>query len=49
VQSVRLPIPPEAPFSYDGDCLSFRWKVVARGRRKRRLDAQVKRDITVLP
>lgn len=49
VQSVRLPIPPEAPFSYDGDCLSFRWEVVARGRRKRRLDAQVKRDITVLP
>jgi hypothetical protein len=49
MQSVRLSIPPEAPFSYHGDCLSFTWEVVARGRRKRRLDAQAKREITVLP
>jgi hypothetical protein len=49
VQSVRLTIPPEAPFSYEGDCLSFRWEVVARGRRRRRLDAQAKHEISVLP
>ena len=48
-QSVRLTIPPEAPFSYEGDCLSFRWEVVARGRRRRRLDAQAKHEISVLP
>jgi hypothetical protein len=49
VQSVRLTIPPEAPFSYEGDCLSFKWEVVARGRRSRRLDAQARREISVLP
>jgi hypothetical protein len=49
VQSVRLTIPTEAPFSYEGDCLSFRWEVVARGRRRRRLDAQARREISVLP
>ena len=49
MQSVRLAVPTEAPFSYEGDCLSFSWEVVARGRRRRRLDAQAKREITVLP
>jgi hypothetical protein len=49
VQNARLTIPPEAPFSYEGDCLSFRWEVVARGRRRRRLDAQARREISVLP
>jgi hypothetical protein len=49
VQSVRLTIPTEAPFSYEGDCLSFRWEVVARGRRKWRLDAQASHEISVLP
>jgi hypothetical protein len=49
VQSVRFTIPPDAPFSYEGDCLTFRWEVVARGRRKRRLDAQARHEISVLP
>jgi hypothetical protein len=49
VQSVRLAIPPEAPFSYEGDCLSFKWEIVARGRRSRRLDAQANHDISVRP
>ena len=49
VQSVRLTIPPEAPFSYEGDCLSFKWEVVARGRRSRRLDAQARHEISILP
>jgi hypothetical protein len=49
VQHVRLRIPTEAPFSYEGDCLSFRWEIVARGRRRRRLDAQASHDISVLP
>ena len=49
VQSVRLAVPPGAPFSYEGDCLSFRWQVVARGRKERRLDARAEADLRVLP
>jgi hypothetical protein len=49
VQSVRLTIPPEAPFSYKGDCLSFKWEVVAKGRKRHRLDAQARREIVVFP
>jgi hypothetical protein len=49
VQDVRLPIPADAPFSYQGDCLSFRWEVVARGRKRRRLDARAAQEISVLP
>jgi hypothetical protein len=48
-QSVRLTIPTEAPFSYEGDCLSFKWEIVARGRRRRRLDARATHEISVLP
>lgn len=49
VQTARLRVPPEAPFSYEGDILSFRWEVIARGRRKRRLDARVTHPVSVLP
>ena len=49
VQSVRFTIPPDSPFSYDGDCLSFKWEVVARGRRSRQLDAQARSEFSVLP
>ena len=31
VQSVRLTVPAEAPFSYEGELLCFKWEVVARG------------------
>ena len=49
VQSVQLTVPEEAPFSYEGDALSFRWELVARGRRKHRLDAQARTPLSVLP
>jgi hypothetical protein len=48
VQSVGFTVPPEAPFSYEGSCLSFKWEVVARGRRRRRLDALARRGVSVL-
>jgi hypothetical protein len=48
-QSVQFTIPPEAPFSYAGDCLSFKWEVVARERRKHGLDRLARREISVLP
>ena len=47
--SVRFTIPPHAPFTYDGSCLSFKWEVVARGRKSRRLDARVSTTIAVSP
>jgi hypothetical protein len=46
---VRLTIPADAPFSYDGDCLSFRWEVVACGRKNRGLDARASQKIGVRP
>jgi hypothetical protein len=49
VQSVRLAVPTDAPFSYEGTCLSFKWELVARGRKSRGLDAQVRRHLSVLP
>ena len=48
-QSIHLAIPFEAPFSYEGSCLSFSWEVAARGRRSLRLDAEARRGISVLP
>ena len=49
LHGVRLTVPSHAPFSYEGELLCFRWEVVARGRRKRRLDAQARHAISVLP
>ena len=49
VQSVRLAIPADAPFSYEGACLSFKWELVARGHKSRGLDAQARSDLSVLP
>jgi hypothetical protein len=48
-QTVRLLIPPGAPFSYEGDCLSFRWELVARGHKRWRLDARAEHDLRVAP
>jgi hypothetical protein len=48
-QSVNLAIPREAPFSYEGSCLSFKWEVAARIHRSLRLDAEVRRRISVQP
>ena len=44
---VTLTIPAQAPYSYAGDCLSFRWEVVARGRKRMALDAQASQEIAV--
>ncbi len=41
--------PAHAPFSYEGSCLSFKWEVVARGRRARKLDARASQEISVRP
>ena len=49
VHGVRVTVPVEAPFSYDGELLCFRWELVARGRRRRRLDAQARQEVSVLP
>jgi hypothetical protein len=49
VQSLRFTIPADAPFSYTGDCLSFKWEVVARGRKSRGLDAQARSEFSVRP
>jgi hypothetical protein len=48
-QNLRFTIPSDAPFSYRGECLSFKWEVVARGRRSRRLDAQARSEFSVRP
>ena len=34
VHAVRVAVPADAPFSYDGELLSFSWELVARGRRR---------------
>jgi hypothetical protein len=49
VHAVRVTVPAEAPFSYDGELLCFKWELVARGRRKRRLDAQARQEVVVRP
>jgi hypothetical protein len=49
VQNVRLAIPGPAPFSYEGECLSFEWEIVARGRRRRGIDLESGRKLAVLP
>lgn len=47
--TVRFHVPPEAPFSYVGSIAGFRWEVIVRGRRRRRLDARVASPLSVLP
>jgi hypothetical protein len=48
-QDVSLTVPPTAPFSYDGSALTFEREVVARGRRRLRLDAEARDELHVLP
>jgi hypothetical protein len=47
-QTVALSVPLEAPYSYDGENLKFKWRVAVRQRR-RGLDAVRTREIRVLP
>jgi hypothetical protein len=49
VHNVRLAVPANGPFSYEGDLVCFSWEVIVRGRRARRLDAQARHAVTVLP
>lgn len=49
VHTVRLRIPEDAPYSYEGDVLSFRWEVAARGRRQKGIDPRAEHRIRVLP
>jgi hypothetical protein len=48
-QSARIAIPEDAPFSYAGDCLSFKWEVVAREVRRHAVDAEATGELRVLP
>lgn len=48
-QTVRLRVPVDGPYTYMGTVLSFRWEVVVRGVRKRRLDARATCDLEVRP
>ncbi len=48
-RTVRLSVPADGPFSYSGVTLSFKWEVVARGVRKRRIDARSTVDLEVRP
>ena len=45
----QFTIPPDAPFSHEGSCLSFTWQVLARGCRDRALDAKASHELSVLP
>ncbi len=47
--AVALSIPPSAPFSYQGSCLSFSWEVVVRGHKERALDSRASQSMTVQP
>jgi hypothetical protein len=49
VHALRVGVPLEAPFSYDGELLRFQWELVARGRRKHRLDVQARLEVCVRP
>jgi hypothetical protein len=48
-QSARVAIPEDAPFSYAGDCLSFKWEVVAREVRRHAVDAEATHGLQVMP
>jgi hypothetical protein len=45
----RFPVPPDAPFSHRGDCLSYVWRVSAREPRRHRFDRAVNVPVTVRP
>lgn len=47
--SATLTVPADGPFSYLGSCLSYKWEVVARGRKARALDARASSEIFVRP
>jgi hypothetical protein len=42
-------VPPEAPFSYEGECLSYSWKVVVSEEVENRIDPKLEEPVWVLP
>jgi hypothetical protein len=46
---VAFALPAQAPFSFEGDCVSYAWKVSAREVRPKRIDARLDHPIWVLP
>jgi hypothetical protein len=48
-QTFSLEIPSDAPYSYEGDCISFAWRVSARRVRTMRADPRVDHPIWVQP
>jgi hypothetical protein len=42
-------VPATAPYSYEGDCVSYAWRVTARGVRRGRRDARLDRPLWVDP
>ena len=47
--TVRFDVPPDAPYSYEGDCVSFAWRVSARAPRRARPDERADEPIWVEP
>lgn len=42
-------LPPDAPYSYEGECVSFAWRIAARAVRQGRPDARLEEPIWVEP
>ncbi|MDQ2909775.1 MAG: hypothetical protein M3R26_01625 [Actinomycetota bacterium] len=48
-QTVALAIPPGAPYSYEGDCVSYAWRVSARRVRRLQPDQRLDHPVWVSP
>ena len=48
-QAVEFELPRDAPYSYEGDCVSYAWRVSARVARKLRSDPRMDHAVWVLP
>jgi len=48
-QSVDFELPRDVPYSYEGDCVSYAWRVSARVARKLRSDPRIDHAVWVLP
>jgi hypothetical protein len=48
-QTIDFELPPDAPYSYEGDCVSYAWRVSARVARKLRADPRIDHAVWVLP
>ena len=48
-QTVDFELPRDVPYSYEGDCVSYAWRVSARVARKLRSDPRIDHAVWVLP